>query len=98
MCLGLDVFDPLCFAYFFAKLYDFFVFELFVFLGLSSGSCIYMKCASSCESPCRSPLVGWGIDGGNGGVVTGRGDVWFEGRAIVRWCVFGRRINGVIGL
>ena len=57
---------------------------LFVFLGLSSGSCIYMKCASSCESPsCRSPLVGWGVDGGNGGVVRGRGDVWCEERAIV---------------
>ena len=28
MCLGLDVFDPLCFAYLFAKLYDFFVFDV----------------------------------------------------------------------
>jgi hypothetical protein len=55
-----------------------------------------MRCASSCVSPCRSPLVGWGMNGGNGGVVTGRGDVWFEGRAIVRWCDFGRRINGVV--
>ncbi len=57
---------------------------LVVFWGLSSGPCIYVGCASSCVSPCRSPLVGWGMDGGNGGVVTGRGDVWFEGRAIVR--------------
>ena len=48
---------------------------LFVFLGLSSGSCNYMRCASSCELSCGSPLVGLEMNDGNGGVVTGRGDV-----------------------
>ena len=56
---------------------------LFVFLSLSSGPCIYMRCASLCVSPCCSPLVGWGLVGGSCGVVRGRGGVWCEERAIV---------------
>ncbi len=56
---------------------------LFVFLDLSSVSCIYTRCVSSCASPCYSPMVGWVMDGGNGGVVRGRGDLWCEERAIV---------------
>ncbi len=55
---------------------------LFVFLGLSSGPCIYMGCASSCVLPWWSPLVGWEMYGGNCGVVVQRGELWVEGRAI----------------
>jgi hypothetical protein len=37
VCLGLDVFDPFCFAYFFAKLYDFFVFDVVCLFGFVIG-------------------------------------------------------------
>ncbi len=56
---------------------------LFVFLDVSLGSCIYMRCASSCVSPFCSPLVGWGMDGGNGDDLRDKGDVWCKERAIV---------------
>ena len=42
---------------------------LFVFLSLSSGPCIYMRCATMCVSPFCLPVVGWGLVGVSGGVV-----------------------------